>query len=537
MSAVLMEVYGRKFVHAVVAVPGIMGWICIYYADSASMIMIGRALTGLASNASLGAIIVGEYSSPENRGLFLNLKTTLVTIGYMMVHTLGHFYHWRTVALIATLPHTASLLITCTWPESPAWLASKAEYDKSQKSFYWLRGKNVKTINEIEDVVKAQKEKIRISSEMKALTLSEKVIEFFKKFGEKDFVKPVIIVVFGGILLEACGRHIFSAFAVQIVEEVTQNKAQSYYFTLGIDVVITTSAVISSILVKFCKRRTLLFSTGFSALFILYILCGYLYLESIDVFSKERTYIPIIMFILYFVLSSLGCISIPLLLLGEIFPLAHRGAGSFISSFAFDIFLTVALKIAPFLLATVKVYGTFSILGIAMGVSLTGLYFTLPETKDRTLQEIENYLNYGKYHVEYDLEAKQTEHCRLYSEGKNVECSDQNFNIFQEDALFGEIFPLAHRGSGGFVDGSLVLVILTITMQVTPYLLVNAKVYGTFAILGTVMLLSLIALWILLPETKDKTLKEIENYLNYGKYGRDDDEARLKIPKVTATPC
>ncbi|XP_041983521.1 facilitated trehalose transporter Tret1-like [Aricia agestis] len=279
MSAVLMEVYGRKFVHAVVAVPGIMGWICIYYADSASMIMIGRALTGLASNASLGAIIVGEYSSPENRGLFLNLKTTLVTIGYMMVHTLGHFYHWRTVALIATLPHTASLLITCTWPESPAWLASKAEYDKSQKSFYWLRGKNVKTINEIEDVVKAQKEKIRISSEMKALTLSEKVIEFFKKFGEKDFVKPVIIVVYGGILLEACGRHIFSAFAVQIVEEVTQNKAQSYYFTLGIDVVITTSAVISSILVKFCKRRTLLFSTGFSALFILYILCGYLYLS------------------------------------------------------------------------------------------------------------------------------------------------------------------------------------------------------------------------------------------------------------------
>ncbi|XP_041983925.1 facilitated trehalose transporter Tret1-like [Aricia agestis] len=408
LSAILMEMYGRRLPHGLAALPGVVGWLCIYYAKRVPLLVIGRALGGLSISISVstGAIVIGEYAAPKHRGMFLNLKTVAVCFGNMASHILGYYYHWRIIALIGLIPLVASFLITCTWPESPAWLASRRRFKESEISFYWLRGQTKESTSEIEDLFRAQKE--RMSNALtKTSTCFRRMVEFLKKFTRRDFIKPVLIIMFGCILVESCGRHIFPAFALQIIEEVTSLRGQSFYYSLGMDITITTSALLSSILINYMKRRTLLFGSGITALLILYSICGYLYLVNIEVFPSSPT-VPILMFVIYFIVCNLGCTAIPL-------------------------------------------------------------------------------------------------------------------------ALFGEIFPLAHRGSGGFIAGSLVSIILTITMQVTPYLLVNAKVYGTFAILGTVMLLSLIALWILLPETKDKTLQEIENYLNYGKYSRDDNEARLKM--------
>ncbi|CAG5037887.1 unnamed protein product [Parnassius apollo] len=98
--------------------------------------------------------------------------------------------------------------------------------------------------------------------------------------------------------------------------------------------------------------------------------------------------------------ANLGCTPIPLALLGEVLPLAHRGSGSAVAGLVMSLIMVVALQITPYLLESVKVYGTFTVFGSAMGLSLVTLYFILPETKDRTLQEIEDYFNYGRFRNE-----------------------------------------------------------------------------------------------------------------------------------------
>nr|XP_032525019.1 facilitated trehalose transporter Tret1-like [Danaus plexippus plexippus] len=266
-SSFLMEMYGRKKAHVAVLIPGIVGWLIIYFATSIPVLLCGRCLCGFAVGAtiSLGAIVIGEYTSPKNRGIFLNLKTAAVCLGNMAVHILAHFLNWNTIALIAVIPLMLALLIILTWPESPSWLASKRRFDESQKSFYWLRGNGKRAILEMEDLLRTQKEKL--SQYPEHVDSSNMIMDFIGKFKDRSFVKPLIIVCFAGLLLES-------------------------------------------------------------------ILC---------------------------------------------------------------IYLMMAMQATPYLLVTVQVYGTFAVFGLLMGISLIALYVILPETKDRTLQQIEYYFQTGKF--------------------------------------------------------------------------------------------------------------------------------------------
>ncbi|CAH2061109.1 unnamed protein product, partial [Iphiclides podalirius] len=399
VSSFLMDWRGRKLAHILVLAPGIIGWLLIFFARNVALLMIGRFLNGFTTGGTvfLGAVVIGEYSCPKSRGTFLNLKTAGVCLGSMVIHILGYYFHWRTVALLGMLPFVVSFIIICTWPESPAWLASTGKFEDSEKSFYWLRGRDEDSEKEFNELIKAQKMKAAYN---KRTSACETITDFLLKFTKRDFVKPLIIIVVSAVLIEASGRHVFPAYALPIIEEVTGDNLQTFYYTLGIDLIITTSATFSSVLVKVYKRRTILFITGFSALFVLIMACSYLYLVTVGLISKSYPWIPVALFVLFFILVNLGCTPIPIALLGEVLPLAHRAAGSAVAGFVLSVAVVAALKVTPYLLASIKVYGTFGVFGITMGLSLLMFYFILPETKDRTLQEIEDYFNNGRFRDE-----------------------------------------------------------------------------------------------------------------------------------------
>lgn len=366
--------------------------------------MLGRILCGFTSGASIiiGSVSIGEYSSPNNRGIFLNLKTACVCIGSTIIHALGHFYNWRTLALIALVPSIVSFAIICTWVESPAWLAAKKRFEESEKAFLWLRGDSEQSRRELHELIKVQKDQPVVTR-----TFRNSSIEFLKIFTKKDFMKPLFIITVGFVLLEFSGRHIFPAYAAEIILEVIEDKSQAFYYTLAIDIIISVSATLSSVVVKVVKRRLMLFSSGFASVIVLACVCTYLYLTDHELLSNDNPWIPVSLFILYFILANQGCTPIPIALLGEIFPLEHRSAGSSVSGILLSIILNVGLLVTPYLMASVKVYGTFAVFTGITALCLLILYFILPETKDRTLQEIENYFKYGKFVIEDDDGARE----------------------------------------------------------------------------------------------------------------------------------
>lgn len=391
---ILMDIFGRKIAYILEILPGVTAMLLVYSASDFGTLMAARILDGITAGGTviLGAVIIGEYTSPAYRGVILNLKTASICLGSTIVHSLGHYLHWRTIALIVLIPYAVALVIIFTWNESPAWLASRGRFAESEEAFLWLRGDAVESRAELDNLIKAQEE--RAASEIKSSFL-DKIKIFFHKMKNKDFLQPVFVMVSSCMLLELCGRHLVPAYAADIVGGIVGNHAQSFYYTLAIDLIITVSATCSSILIKLMKTRTLLFSSGVSSLCVLASVCFYLFLASRDVVSKDRPWIPLTMFIVYFILVNLGCTPIPLALIGEILPLEHKSYGLFAFSVVGCISLIAMLKIFPYLLLSLHIYGTFALLGLFMAIMLTMLYFTLPETKDKTLQDIEDCLKFG----------------------------------------------------------------------------------------------------------------------------------------------
>ncbi|XP_075987391.1 facilitated trehalose transporter Tret1-like [Anticarsia gemmatalis] len=405
ISSVFMSIYGRRITEGFLILPGIAGWLTIYFANDIQTLIVGRFLCGLTGAASsLGAIVIGEYTSPKYRGVFLYLKNASVCLGAMFIHIISRYIHWRNIALVSLIPLFVALVIVFTWPESPAWLASQHQYEKSEESFYWLRGHSEASQRELEETISAQKARLSAS---KKKSNCQNLTGFFRKFTQKDFLKPMLIILLAAIILEMSGRHVFPAYALLIMAEISGESYQSFYYALGIDLIITTSAIFASALGKVVKRRTLLFATGFAAVVVLTLVCLYLFLAAKNIIPDDKPWIPFSLLIIYFVLANLGCAPVPLALVGEVFPLAHRGIGAALSGVWISICLVGGLQSTPYLINSINVYGCFAVYGCILGITLFILYFILPETKDKTLQEIENYFNYGKFKISIDEEANK----------------------------------------------------------------------------------------------------------------------------------
>nr|XP_049705650.1 facilitated trehalose transporter Tret1 [Helicoverpa armigera] len=68
----------------------------------------------------------------------------------------------------------------------------------------------------------------------------------------------------------------------------------------------------------------------------------------------------------------------------------YKGIGSCISGVVFTLLYTLTLKLTPLLIDSIGVGGTYGVYGFSVCGCLVLLYFVVPETKDKTLQQIED---------------------------------------------------------------------------------------------------------------------------------------------------
>ncbi|XP_068632050.1 facilitated trehalose transporter Tret1-2 homolog [Battus philenor] len=122
----------------------------------------------------------------------------------------------------------------------------------------------------------------------------------------------------------------------------------------------------------------------------LFIISLYLYLVELSILT-EMNILSITLFIAFFVPISCGPMIMTTSIYGEIIPLRFKTVSFVIIALVNEVYITSFLKIAPFLFKSLGLHGAFLFYGIAAGFCTFILYLVLPETKDKTLQEIEEY--------------------------------------------------------------------------------------------------------------------------------------------------
>lgn len=351
-------------------------------------------------------VFIAETSEPKQRGILLSGAPLAVSIGILISHILGTFLHWRITAGVCGIPPIICVLILIFVYESPIWILSKGNAQGAENAFRWFRGYSEEATNELNNIMNKM-------SNSNGQNIEEPKITKWQMLCKGSFLKPFLVLNLFFFVQQFCGTNAIAFYSVTILKESVPS-VNEYLATIIIDIVRFIVSVIAVILLKRYGRKYLSVVSAIGtacSLFLLAICLGFFNFKpseettivlnetnltstTIETVSSESylyllNYLPLVFLISYISFVSIGLVPIPWVLTGELFSKEMRGIGSGgTSCFGFICYFLV-VKTSPDLFQSLQNYGTFCFFGTVCVVGCIILQLFLPETKDKTLTEIE----------------------------------------------------------------------------------------------------------------------------------------------------
>lgn len=326
------------------------------------------------------------HSEPRYRGLFLASITFSISFGILLCHILGTYLHWKTVAFVAGVFPIVIFLNLLIIPESPSWLLTQDRVKEAEEAFVWLRGNSIEAMAELENLVKKH-EMLKKEEDASSVELS--------LFGntkanviKPEFLKPLGIILFFFLVMQFSGVNSVAFYTVSLMKNV--NPGKEYNSMLFIDLMRVIMSFIACILLKLCYRRTLLLVSGVGTSVCLMSVSVSMYFDKINPNNSSYSWLSMVFLIGYICFISIGIFPLPWVLQGEMLQQVTRGLSSGItSSFNFICFFIV-VKTFVELSEVLEIFGVFLCYSIFALFGTFVLYFIMPETKNKTLQQIED---------------------------------------------------------------------------------------------------------------------------------------------------
>ena len=125
------------------------------------------------------------------------------------------------------------------------------------------------------------------------------------------------------------------------------------------------------------------------------LLAGFLCLTHDEVISPEtaRTFgwVPITALLLTVTMGTLGFLTLPFSMLGEVFPAKIRGWACGVSSFIATIYFFLAIKLFPPMRYWIGFHNVCTTYAAVIAIGTVFAYFYVPETRGKTQKEIEDF--------------------------------------------------------------------------------------------------------------------------------------------------
>lgn len=367
----------------------IISLIIFYNATTMTQFLISQILQGIlfGSNLTISMIMVTEYTSPQYRGTFLCIKAASLFWGTWASNAIGTFFQWNYIALCG-LVCSGYYVTVFYWPESPYYLATKGRFKECAKVHRWLKGANEHSEKELENLINSQKEFLQSCS--KHETLRTKVNNIIETVTLKEFYKPITLSIMVFAQYHASGKLVCGMYSIELIKKITKSESTAYSGMLILDGLSVFGMYFGCFLVKIIRRRTLLFVTSIIGITFIFLLSLYLWLVNMSLIV-ENNILSVLLLASFSVTISCGPMILSTAIYGELLPLRFKSSGVIIIIVTHFILMGTGFKIAPFIFKTFSLYGTFAFYGVLSTICTWVLFKYLPETKDKTLQEIEIY--------------------------------------------------------------------------------------------------------------------------------------------------
>lgn len=416
ISGYLLDRIGRKKTLMLINVLSIVSWTLISVCSMTNFdlmytqILIARVIIGIVIGlvSAPAAIYSAEIATPRMRGRLTVLTSLMIAVGILLIYSMGYVvpHNFRLVAGLAAGVSAGSLLLLFFMPESPAWLMSKDREEEAERSLMRIRGYGAYR-QRIPDV---EKELMRLRDNALAQRSAGRE-SFLRQLRQPQVYKPL------GVMIGFFGFQQFSGIFVIIVYAAkVSTEAGVSMDPFLCTVLIGVTRVVATLLVAYIldtlgRKPPSIFS-GVGMLVCMFGLALCIYFPPIE----GLKWLPTALILTYIFTSTLGFLTMPFSMLAELFPQTVRGPASGVTVFFTYVMSFCTIKLYPTML---EVFGSANVFIIYGAVSLLGVLYVIyvvPETKGKSLQEIEDYFRGISHGSTPSQEIEQDEVSNLSSE-------------------------------------------------------------------------------------------------------------------------
>ncbi|GAB4855497.1 hypothetical protein Ancab_024115 [Ancistrocladus abbreviatus] len=366
---------GRRGTLGLTSVLYIIGWLSIAVSQAAWSLDLGRLFLGFSDGliAYVVPVYVAEITPKNRRGGFVVLHMLMIVFGISVAYILGLIVSWRILALIGIVPSLVQLIGLCFIPESPRWLVKIGKDKEFEVALQRFRGENADVSEEAADI-KEYTESLQQISEVNILEL------FQKKYA---YVLTVGVGLFA--LSQLSGLNGIIYYASSIFESAGFSGTVG---TIAVALIQIPAAILPVICMDKYGRRPLLMISA-AGLCLGNLLSGLSYLlQDFGLLKGFSPYLVLIGIVMYAAMYPLGMGGIIFVIISEIYPINIKGlAGSLATLVGWlsSAFVTYAFNFSMEWSSA----GTFFILAGVCAFTFLFVVKLVPETKGRTLEEIQ----------------------------------------------------------------------------------------------------------------------------------------------------
>ncbi|SEQ70395.1 MFS transporter, sugar porter (SP) family [Natrinema salaciae] len=371
----LADRLGRRRLILVGAVIFFVGSLIMAIAPTVEILIVGRIVDGVGVGFAsvVGPLYISEISPPEIRGSLVSLNQLTITSGILIAYLVNYAFsaggEWRWMLGLGMVPAAVLFVGMLFMPESPRWL-----YEQGREA----DAREVLARTRVESHVQSELREIKETIHTESGTLRDLF---------EPWVRPMLIVGVGlAAFQQVTGINTVMYYAPTILESTGFADTASILATVGIGAVNVAMTVVAVVLMDRSGRRPLLL-TGLAGMTVMLAVLGFVfYLPGL---SGAIGWVATGSLMLYVAFFAIGLGPVFWLLIAEIYPMEVRGtAMGVVTVVNWAGNLVVSLTFLR-LVEGIGQTGTFWLYGALSLLALVFCYQLVPETKGRSLEEIE----------------------------------------------------------------------------------------------------------------------------------------------------
>ncbi|MGA9659510.1 MAG: MFS transporter [Asticcacaulis sp.] len=446
-TGALCEKFGRKKILLAIALTYSLSTLLCAFAVSYEMLVIGRFIGGIAfASITVSAMYIGEIAPADKRGRFVSISQLLITLGSLTAFVVNYFFVksmdqiawlnnenvWRFMLGFAFIANIVWVSTLMTIPESPRWLLKKHKDAQARLVFDKITPEN-KIEELIADVQLSNSEDAKNNPMAQLKTLFSRPMNYI-----------VAVAVVYAIVQGATGMNAVLFFAPTVFEQIGMSVQDTFLQTVLLGAVAVVFTFVAIAFVEKWGRRfltlggLLLIVLAHSSIYYGFHTARYtidqnaiekIQVQKIEVsqlepfvgkkyttdvalkkdlaqvYSKHDLPLvsgPIIKatihinaaFVLFGIFAFLAAFNLSVgpimwVIFSEIFPNNVRSVALPFAALVQSISSYVIQQFFPWQLENMGAANTFLNYGIVALIGLVIMFFILPETKGKTIEELE----------------------------------------------------------------------------------------------------------------------------------------------------